>query len=636
MAERPPIEHDAGGGRPGKPGARGGGRGPLRDGPSSADPPRGATRAGEPKGSVVGGETGGAGAPPLFFRSFRDFIRVLPFAAQRFWVLVIATGLLSGLGAGALLLVLRGVQGLAWPQVDGGFVAAVEAAPPSQRVLVPAAAGVLVGAIGLLLRRPLGGHGTARIIDAIWHRGRELPLGRTALRGVVSVVAVGMGASLGREGALVSSGAASGSWLATRFGIDERQSRVLVACGAASGIAAAYDVPIGGALFGLEVLLGSFALELLGPIVVSCVVATAVSRTLPGVHFEYVIPEYELLRPWEILLGLALAPLFGLASAIYVRVMGWVEVQLERLPRWTQPALPPVALGAVGAAAIWWPPLLGNGFDTVHDILLGGVPLAALVVLPFLKLAATAVSAGAGVPGGLFTPSLFYGAALGGLAGELVARLLPGAAPPGAMALVGMAAVLAGTTHAAVSSVLIIFEMTGDYGVILPLMLTAAVAAATSRAIEPDSLYTAPLRRRGVTLPELPRPEWLRRVPVAALVVPDAERVGPTVPFEEVLKKLLALPPGHDLYVTTAEGELLGVIRLDALKGTISDQAHLGMIVAADVVDRSVEPITTTTRLDELAERFRSADLQRLPVVDERRRLAGTVSMRDLLARGVF
>jgi CIC family chloride channel protein len=447
---------------------------------------------------------------------------------------------------------------------------------------------------------------------------------------------VGMGASLGREGALVQTGAAAGSWLAARLRIEEKQARVLVACGAASGIAAAYDVPIGGALFGLEVLLGSFALELLGPIVVSCVVATAVSRTLPGVHVEYVIPDYQLLRPSELLLGLGLAPLFGLASAIYVRVMGWVEVQLDRLPRWIQPALPPLALGLVGAAAIRWPPLLGNGFDTVHDVLLGSVPLRALLVLPFLKLAASAISAGAGVPGGLFTPSLFYGAALGGAAGEVLARLLPGAAPPGALALVGMAAVLAGTTHAAVSSVLIIFEMTGDYGVILPLMLTAAVAAATSRAIEPDSLYTAPLRRRGVLLPELPRPEWLRRIPVAALVVPDAARVEPTMPFEEVLKKLLALPPGHDLYVTTADDELQGVIRLDALKGTISDEEHLGMILAADVVDRDVVPITTSMTLAEVAARFGNSDLERLPVVDDRSRLVGTVAMRDLLAKGSF
>jgi CIC family chloride channel protein len=577
----------------------------------------------------------GGGVPPLFFRSLRDFLRVLPGAAQRFWVLVIATGVLSGAGAAALLAGLRLVQRAAWPAAPT-FVGAVHAASPLHRVGIPLLAGVLVTVVALISRLPLGGHGTARIIEAIWHRGRELVLGRTLARGAMSIAAVAMGASLGREGALVQTGAAAGSWLATRLGIDERQARVVVACGAASGIAAAYDVPIGGALFGLEVLLGSFALELLGPIVVSCVVATAVSRTIPGAHLEYVVPEYELLRPAEILLGVALAPLFGLASAVYVRVMGWVEVQLDRMPRRLQPLLPPAAMALLGLAALRWPPVLGNGFDTIHEVLLGDVPLAALAVLPALKLLATAVCAGSGVPGGLFTPSLFFGATLGGVAGELVARVVPGAPPSGALALVGMASVLAGTTHAAVSSVLIIFEMTGDYGVILPLMLSAAVAAATSRAIEPDSLYTAPLRRRGVGLPELPRPDWLRATAVAGLVVEDAARVGPEAPFEEVLRKLLALAPGHDLYVTSREGQLLGVIRLDALKGTISEGALLGMIVAADVVDRSIQPVTTGMTLADVAGRFAQGDLERLPVVDAGRRLIGTVSMRDVLARGRF
>jgi CIC family chloride channel protein len=573
-------------------------------------------------------------APPLFFRSVRDFLRILPRAAQRFWVLVIATGALSGLGSGALLLALSLVQRTAWPPADR-FVEAVQASSPLHRVLVPAAAGALVGLVAALTRRPLGGHGTARIIEAIWHR-RELSLGRTLLRGLLSIVSVGMGASLGREGALVQTGAAAGSWLATRLGVSERQARVLVACGAASGIAAAYDVPIGGALFGLEVLLGSFALELLGPIVVSCVVATAVARTLPVPHPSYAIPEYALLRPSALLVSLALAPLLGIASAVYVRVMGWVEVQLDRLPRWTAPLLPVAGMAGVGALAIRFPQVLGNGFDTVHQVLLGGVALELLLVLPFLKLVASAVCAGTGVPGGLFTPSLFYGAAIGGAVGELLDRAFPGYAPPGALALVGMAGVLAGTTHAAVSSVLILFEMTGDYGVILPLMLSAALAAVTSRAIEPDSLYTAPLRRRGVALPELPRPEWLRTTPVAGLVSHDAEHVPPTLAFEPLVKKLLALPAGHDLYVTDQEGTLLGVVRLDALKGTISDQADLGMIVAADVVDRAVEPITTAMTLAEVAARFGEGDLERLPVVDGRRRLVGSVSMRDLLARGTF
>jgi CIC family chloride channel protein len=162
------------------------------------------------------------------------------------------------------------------------------------------------------------------------------------------------------------------------------------------------------------------------------------------------------------------------------------------------------------------------------------------------------------------------------------------------------------------------------------------VAAATSRAIEPDSLYTASLRRRGVRLPELPQPDWLRTTAVAGLVVEDAARIGPAAPFEQVLKKLLALAPGHDLYVTSQEGQLLGVIRLDALKGTISEGALLGMIVAADVVDREIQPVTTGMTLADVADRFARGDLERLPVVDGQRRLIGTVSMRDVLARGRF
>ena len=139
-----------------------------------------------------------------------------------------------------------------------------------------------------------------------------------------------------------------------------------------------------------------------------------------------------------------------------------------------------------------------------------------------------------------------------------------------------------------------------------------------------------------MALPELPRPEWLRASPVAALVDGEAERVPPTLAFDALVKKLLALPPGHDLYVTDAQGGLLGVVRLDALKGTISDQADLGMIVAADVVDREVQPITTSMSLAEVAARFGESDLERLPVVDADRRLVGTVGMRDLLARGTF
>jgi CIC family chloride channel protein len=589
-----------------------------------------------PEAEVEPGAAEKVSERPIYYRSLREFLRELPGVSQRFWVLVVATGVVSGLGAVGLLELLALVKRLAWGEAVT-FLSAFATSSPARRIAVPAIAGALVGVMMLLVGGRLGGHGTSGIIESIWLQRGRMPLRRSLLRAVISIVAVGMGASLGREGALLQTGAASGSWLARRFSLTARQARLLVACGAASGIAAAYNVPIGGAIFGLEVLLGSFALELLGPIVVSCVTATVIARLAVGTSPSYVIPGYALLKPIEIGVCLAMAPVLGVASALYIKVLGWTEVQLYRAPRWLASLLPPAAMALVGVAALRFPDLLGNGYDTVEATLLGAMPFALLLSLPFLKLAATALCAGSGVPGGLFTPSLMYGALIGGALGELAHRVYPGlGAPASAFALVGMAGVLAGTTHASVSAVLIIFELTGDYGVIVPLMLSAFVAAATSRALERESLYTAPLRRRGVKLPELPTPDWLRATPIQEIVSTDFATVAPDVPFKSVLPQLLTLPAGSDLYVVDAAGTYLGAITLDGLKGHIGEEQLLPGVVAADVMNRGLEPLTTSMRLAEAATRFAEAIGEQLPVVDDRRRLVGAASKRDILKRGRF
>jgi CIC family chloride channel protein len=218
-----------------------------------------------------------------------------------------------------------------------------------------------------------------------------------------------------------------------------------------------------------------------------------------------------------------------------------------------------------------------------------------------------------------------------------VGHLLPGiTGSPGAYAIVGMGAVFAAAARAPITAVLIIFELTGDYGVIVPLMLSAFVAAATSRALERESLYTAPLRRRGVALPELPRPDWLRVTPIREIVQPGFATVTPETPFKAVVTQLLTLPAGSDLYVVGEDGAFVGAITLEGLKGHIGQEGHLSMIVASDVMDRSVEPLTTSMRLADAASRFADALGEQLPVVDERRRLVGTASKRDLLKLGRF
>src|SRR5262249_10534499 len=247
-----------------------------------------------------------------------------------------------------------------------------------------------------------------------------------------------MGAPLGREGALLQSGAAAGSWLGSRLRIPGDQVRLLVACGAAAGVAAAYNVPIGGALYGLEGFLGSFALEMFGPMVVCCVVATLISRTLVSSHPSYVIPHYALLGPRELLLGVLFAPVLGLASAIYVQTIDAGAGYLEHVPRKVRFVLPPIAMAMTGALAIAMPEILGNGYDTVDAALMGRLPIVMLLLLPLTKMFATSVVAGAGVPGGLFTPSLFHGALLGGALGHVAQLMFGKATPIGAYALMGM------------------------------------------------------------------------------------------------------------------------------------------------------------------------------------------------------
>ncbi len=574
-------------------------------------------------------------APRLFYRSVLEFLRDLPGTAQRFWVLVIATGVASGVGAALLLGLLKFVQGIAWPAGET-LLASVTAASPVRRVIVTALAGVIVSAAAFAMREPLRGHGTAGVIEAIWVKAGQIPFLRTLGRGFASIVAVGMGAPLGREGALLQTGAAAASLMGRQLKISADQLRLLVACGAAAGIAAAYNVPIGAALFGLEVFLGSFALELFGPIVVSCVVATALSRILISDHPSYVIPDYKLLAPKEILLSAAFGPILGVASAFFIRAINGVSDALEGAPKRLVPFLPVIGMATVGVAAIWLPHVLGNGYDSVNLALFDQLPLWMLLVLPVAKLFATSLTAGSGIPGGLFTPSLFYGGMLGGALGKLVLYVWPGSAPSGAYALLGMAGVLAGTTHASISSVLIIFELTGDYNVILPLMLTSVLSTATSRRLSPESLYTSVLRRRNISLPESPKPQWLRTTTVKSLMVPDAVRVPPSARFDEIVVWLLELPPGSDLYVTTADGKLLGVIVLESLKGHLPDHSLLGMTVAADVMDTGIRPASPDLTLSELAARFAETSLERLPVVDAENNLLGTVSKGDVLRRGTF
>jgi H+/Cl- antiporter ClcA len=410
-------------------------------------------------------------------------------AAGPFWLAVLLTGIGTGLAAAALTRLLEMVQRLCWGGSGTDLLVSAGRAGVVQHLLVLLGAGVVTGAGQVLLRRLASGNGIDTT-EAIWFHGGRMPALRALGSAILSVVVVGMGVSLGREGAPKQAGAVLANALSDRGGLSDEQRRLLVACGAGAGMAAAYGVPLGGALFSLEVMRGALALRTVLPALVSATVATAVSWLVLPDAPTYPIPGYSSSLSaiaWAILVG----PIAGLASVGWVRLVRWAD---RHRPTGTQRVVAPIlGLGALGIASIWLPELLGNGKDVSLMVFTRPLAPGLLVALLLLRPAATALCMRSGAPGGLFTPSLTVGALLGAVLGQAWSWVWPGT-PAGLFAVLGAGAVLAATTQGPISTVVLLMELTGrDRSFILPLLLAVGTATLVARTIEPRSIYEARL-----------------------------------------------------------------------------------------------------------------------------------------------
>jgi CIC family chloride channel protein len=569
----------------------------------------------------------------VFHQTLSSYLRNLPVGSRRFWLLVPLTGVIAGLGAVASVHYMMLVQRLGWG-AGTSLLAATRVAPWTRRLFTPICGGLLVVLAGFVLRRPTRGHGTSQIIESIWSQKGDLPLRGSLTYGLLNLTVVGLGASLGREGALIYFGAAAGSFLGRKSGVGADQRKLLVACGASAGFAAAYNTPIGGALFGLEIFLGGLSLELYGPLIFASVAATVVSRTLLFEHPSYVMPHYRLDHPSELGLYLLLGLLVGALSGLFVRSVEISSRWVRRVPESARRFLPIVALAAVGTVGLFRPEVYGNGYDTVNDALAELLSLHLLLLLPVLKLVLSVACASSGTPGALFTPSLFIGGLAGGAFGVLAHRFLPHVAlAPGGYAVVGMAAMLAGSTHATLAAALILFELTGGYDLILPLLAASVVATATSRLLAAESIYTAPLRRRGVELPRVARPAWMQHEGVRRLVRGQTPCVRPDAPFADVLAALARLGACEELFIVDSAGRLRGAIAFDDVRDALAEQPDLGLLVAADLA-RPAPAISVDASLWDVTRRALAGAGDLLPVLSPREggRFVGTIAVRDVLA----
>jgi CIC family chloride channel protein len=549
---------------------------------------------------------------------------------RRFLIMVPLTGAATGFAAVALVRLLAFIQKLFWGNGRHLLEAAL-AQPWPHRLLAPALGGLIVGLLMLASRKSLGRSGTSTLIEAVARRAGVLRLRDTLLGTVSTLVTVGSGGSLGREAPLVQVGGALGSAIGRKFGVSGQRLKILLACGAASGIAAAYNAPIGGALFALEVILGNFALESFGPIVVASAIATVISRRLISAYPAYLPPpQPSLVSAWELWHYLVMGLLIGLAGLLFLGVLRGAANAFARLPipRWTRPIL---GLSLVGAIGIRYPQVFGNGYDTVDLLLRGSLPLALVLLLPWLKIIATSATAGSGATGGLFTPTLFIGSMLGAGYGTWVHGLSPTTtAGPGAYALVGMGAMLAATTQAPLTAILMIFELTADYQILLPLMFACGVSIVVVRLLGGRSLYTERLEERGVRLGGR-----IEELVMDTILVRDVMRRGvPAVDESEPLQTVLQrmMDDGRkEIYVTGKGGVLHGAITLGEMSEILARPEGVGDMKAGEVAYRDLPRLRPDEKLSEAIGRWSQVSRDRLPVVDEQGRYQGELSAGDII-----
>jgi chloride channel protein, CIC family len=511
-------------------------------------------------------------------------------------------------------------------------------------VAIPAFGGALVGVIAWIVKQPVGGGGMSALIEAVALSGGKIPPKPVLANAAAAVFTVGSGGSLGREGPMIRLGAMIASWTGSRLGLPPHRLKVLVGCGAGAGLAAAYNIPIGGALFAMEVILGNFALDIFGPIVVSSVISTLISRALVGNSPLYAAPGYALVSVWEILPYAGLGVVGALASVAFVMGVQAGRKTFAKLRFLPDPLKPVLGMALLGLLALWVPYVLGGGQETINTALSGELRLPTRLALPgeltillllglaIAKLVATALTTGSGGAGGLFTPSLFVGALVGGAYGMGVHALWPEIASPyGAYAAVGMAAVMAGTSHAPISAILILFEFTGNYDLILPLMVSSITASLLARRLRRSSIYTESLSSRGIELPWRMEEAVLAGLEADDLCRPDPQILRPGDKYSDVVEKFFN-SRRQRLFVVDADDRLRGAVSLHDIKHALDSPENLTAVVAHDLMVPVGEVIRHTDRLHRAVETFAHSDFERVPVVGEGDRFLGVLAKRDLLA----
>jgi CIC family chloride channel protein len=498
-------------------------------------------------------------------------------------------------------------------------------------IVIPAIGGLLVGPIVYFLAPEARGHGVPEVMAAIATRGGRIRPVVVLAKTLGSALTIGSGGSVGREGPIVQIGSALGSTIGQRFHLSERRLVNLIACGAAGGIAATFNAPIGGVMFALEVILGEFTIRTFSSIVIAAVSASVVSRAALGGFPAFVVPEYSLVSPWELLLYLGLGVAAAVAAHVFVRVLYRAESIFEswRFPPYLKPAAGGLLLGVLG---FFIPQIFGTGFESIESALRSALDLRILLVLIGAKILATSLTLGSGGSGGVFAPALFIGAVLGGAYGEAAGMLFPEVtAASGAYATVGMAAVFAAAARAPITSVLILFEMTQDYRIILPLMFATVVSTLIAGRFESESIYSLKLKHRGIDMHAGKDLNLMRAIRVSDAMTPLSElvTVNPQMPIKR-LAPLFRRTRYHGFPVVEGD-RLFGVVTISDLENALERNIVGGAV--EDIATKRVITAYPDETLEDVLRNFGAMDVGRIPVVDrsDPQRIVGMLRRVDII-----
>jgi CIC family chloride channel protein len=508
--------------------------------------------------------------------------------------------------------------------------------------LIPAAGGLLVGLLIYHFAREVKGDGVPEVMEACVRRGGFIRPRVATAKVLASSICIGSGGSVGREGPIVQIGSALGSTLGQLFKLKEERTKLLVACGAAAGIAATFNAPIAGVFFALEIILGDFRVRTFAPVVLSSVTASITGRAFLGNYPAFIVPKYNLINGWEIPLYLLLGLGAGLIALLFILSLYRSEDLFRkiRIPEYLKPVLGGLLIGII---AIFFPHILGVGYgksplifgqsfapiDGALNELLG---FKLLIILVLLKILATSLTLGSGGSGGIFSPSLLLGALFGGAFGSLAHRFFPTiTATSGAYALVGMGAVVAAAAHAPITAILIIFELTDNYLIILPLMAACTVSTLLVRYLKRDSIYTEKLTRKGISIRLGREVSIMERIKVKDVMDLEVVTVREDMTLNELIK-FIPTTPYSDFPVVNTKGELVGAISYQDIRMALAPKERKEMTVG-DITSRRILTTTPDETLNDIISKFSRHSLEHLCVVDKRnkKRLLGVVNHHDIM-----